>query len=59
MFILEKDIGPYVERLGYEFASMLVTFVWISYFSSQIYINPTRDTFLISRGKKSWQSLYI
>ena len=53
MFILEKDIGPYVERLGYEFASMLVTFVWISYFSSQIYINPTRDTFLISRGKKS------
>ena len=42
----------YVERLGYEFATMLVTFVCISYFSSQIYINPTSDAFLISRGEK-------
>ena len=24
----------------------------ISYFNSQIFINPTRDTFLVSRGKK-------
>ena len=56
---LKKDLGLYVGRLGYEFASMLVTFVCISYFSSQIYINPTSDAFLVSRGKKSRQSLYI
>ena len=31
---------------------MLVTFVCVLYFASQICINPTRDTFLVSRGKK-------
>ena len=31
---------------------LLVTFVCISYFSSQIYINPTSDAFLVSRGEK-------
>ena len=48
-----------MERLGYEFTSMLVKFVCISYFASQIYINPTRDIFLVSQEKKSWLSLYI
>ena len=42
----------YVERLGYEFATMFVTFVCISYFASQICFNLTRDTFLVSREKK-------
>ena len=33
IFILKKgDLAMYVERLGYEFASMLVTFVCISGF---------------------------
>ena len=39
-------------RPGYEFDAMLVTFVCILYFASHICINPTRDTFLISRGEK-------
>ena len=43
----------YVERLGYQFAAMLVTLVCISYFASEIRINPTRDTFLVSQGKKA------
>ena len=42
----------YVERRGYEFATMFVTFVCISYFASQICFNLTRDTFLVSREKK-------
>ena len=41
-----------MKRLGYEFAAMLVTFVCILYFALQIGINPTTDTFLVSRGKK-------
>ena len=57
MFILKKYLALYVERLGYEFGTILVTFVGISYFALQICINPTRDTFLVS--KKSCQSLYI
>ena len=52
MFIFKKYLALCVERLGHEFAAMLVTFVCILYFVSQICINPTRDTFLISRGKK-------
>ena len=48
----------YVERLGYEFATMFVTFVCISYFASQICFNLTRDTFLVSRENKRWQSLH-
>ena len=40
------------ETWVYEFATILVTFVCISYFDWQIFINPTRDTFLVSRGKK-------
>ena len=50
-------LALYVERLGYEFGTILVTLVCISYFALQISINPTRDTFLVS--KKSWQSWYI
>ena len=49
---LKKYLALYVERLGYEFVVMLVTFVCILYFALQICINPTRDTFLISRWKK-------
>ena len=36
----------------YEFATILIIFVCIFYFDSQIFINLTRDTFLVSRGKK-------
>ena len=49
---LKKYLVLYVERFGYEFVVMLVTFVCILYFALQICINPTRDTFLISRWKK-------
>ena len=45
----------YVERLGYEFGTVLVTFVDISYFASQICINSMRDTFLIPHTfLKTW-----
>ena len=35
---LKKYLALYVERLGYEFGFVLVTFVGISYFASQICI---------------------
>ena len=46
MFILKKYLALYVERLGYQFGTILVTFVGIPYFALQICINPTRDIFL-------------
>ena len=51
MFILKKYLALYVERLGYQSGTLLVTFVDISYFASQICINPTWDTFLVSKKK--------
>ena len=56
---LKKYLALYVERLGYEFATMLVTFVCILYFALQICINPTRDIFLISWGKKKASKMCI
>ena len=53
MFILKKYLALYLERIGYEFGTVLVTFVGISYFASQICINSTRDTFLVSKKKKA------
>ena len=38
MFILKKHFALYVERLGYTFAAMFVTFVCITYFALQICI---------------------
>ena len=52
MFILKKYLLLYVERLGYKFAAMFVTFVCITYFALQIF-NPTKDTFLVSRERKA------
>ena len=46
-------------RLRYEFAVMFVTFVYISYFASQIYVNLTRETFLVSREKKVTKFVYF
>ena len=40
-----------MEGLGYEFGTMLVASVGISNFASQICINSTRDTFLVSKKK--------
>ena len=53
MFILKKHLALYLERLKYEFATMLVTFVYISYFALQICNNLNWETFLVSRGEKS------
>ena len=39
-------------RLRYEFSALFVTFVSISRFDSQIYVNLTRETFVVSREKK-------
>ena len=39
-------------RLVYEFAAMFVTIVCIPYFPSQVCVNLTRETFLVSREKK-------
>ena len=52
------------------FALCEETWVWVCHYVShiglhllfcisEIYINLTRDLFLVSRGKKSWQSLYM
>ena len=49
----------YVERLGYEFATIFVTFVCISYFTLQICVHLTRDTFLVSREKKVKKFAYF
>ena len=46
----KKHFPLYVERLGHDFAAMLVTFVFISYFASQ-------DIFLISQGNKKLTKL--
>ena len=42
-------------RLRYEFAAMFVKFIGISCFALQIYVNLTRDTFLVSREQKLTQ----
>ena len=39
-------------RLRYEFSATFITFVSISCFDSQIYVNLTRETFVVSREKK-------
>ena len=39
-------------RLGYEFAATFVTFVCISYFALQIWVNLTREKFPVSGEKK-------
>ena len=57
-FFKKKHLALYVEKLRYEFAAMFVSFVCI-YFVSQICVNLTRDTFLVSPEKKRWQSLCI
>ena len=46
-------------RLRYEFAAIFVTFVGISYFASQIYVNLTRETFLVAREKKLTTFVYF
>ena len=46
-------------RLRYEFAAMFVTFVGISYFASQIYVNLTMETFLVSQEKKLTKLVYF
>ena len=46
-------------RLRYEFAAMFVTFVCISYFASQIYVNLTRETFLVSREQNLTKFVYF
>ena len=42
-----------------ETCAILVTVACISYFASQVCINPTRNTFLVPQKPKNWQSLYI
>ena len=46
-------------RLRYEFAAIVVTFICISYFASQIYDNLTRETFLVSREQKLTKFVYF
>ena len=48
---LKNYLALYVERLGYGFGTILVTSVGISYFASQICMNSTRDTFIVSKKK--------
>ena len=53
IYVLKKYLVPYVERLGCEFGTILVTSGGISYFASQICIDSTRDTFLFSKKNKA------
>ena len=46
-------------RLRYEFAAMLVKFIRISYFALQIYVNLTRETFLVSLEQKLMKFVYL
>ena len=46
-------------RLRYEFAARFVMFACISYFASQIYVNFTRETFLVSREQKLTKFVYF
>ena len=46
-------------KLRYEFAAMFVTFTFISYFASQIYVNLTREEFLVSREQKLTKFVYV
>ena len=46
-------------KLTYEFAAMFVTFVCISCFASQIYVNLTMETFFVSREKKLTKFVYF
>ena len=45
--------------LRYEFAVMFVMFIWISYFASHIYVDLTRETFLVSREQKLKKLVYF
>ena len=46
-------------RLRYEFAAMFYKFVCISYFASKIYVNLTRETFLVSREQNLTKFVYF
>ena len=46
-------------RLRYKFAATFVMFVFISYFASQIYVNLTTETFLVSREKNLTKFAYF
>ena len=46
-------------RLRYEFAAIFVTLICISYFASQIYVNLTRETFLVSREQTLTKFIYF
>ena len=46
-------------RLGYEFAATFVTFVCISYFALQIWVNLTREKFLVLGEKKLTKFVYF
>ena len=46
-------------RLRCKFAARFVTFVGISYFASQIYVNFNRETFLVSQEKKLTKLVYF
>ena len=59
IYVLKKYLVPYVERLGCEFGTILVTSGGISYFASQICIDSTRDTFLFSKKTKLTKFVHI
>ena len=46
-------------RLRYEVAAMFVTFIFISYCASQINVNLTRKTFLVSQEQKLTKFIYF
>ena len=46
-------------RLRYEFAAMFYKFVCIFYFASKIYVNLTRETFLVSREQNLTKFVYF
>ena len=46
-------------RLRYEFAAIFITFICISYFASPIYVNLSKETFLVSREQMLTKFVYF
>ena len=46
-------------RRRYKFAATFVPFIFISYFPLQIYVNLTRDAFLVSREQMLKKFVYF
>ena len=59
MFVLKKHLVLYVERHGYKFAAMFVTFVCITYFGLHIFIILPGTRYSSHEKKKLTKFVYF